>query len=357
MKKTRVGILCGGKSAEHEVSLASAQTVIQGLDKEKYEVIVIGIDQQGHWFLHDSEHLLQQTKLIHSGKQIGYALDNSRELVAFSEDTPKIPLDVIFPVLHGPYGEDGSIQGFLKLAGVPVVGSGVLGSAIGMDKDVMKRLLHEAGIPVAKFLVFHDYERKTIKFASLVKQLGLPIFIKPANLGSSIGINKVHNKKAFYQAVEEAFSYDRKIIIEKAIIGREIECSVVGNDKLKTSLPGEIIPHDEFYSYKAKYEDPNGATLCVPAHLTHQKTKEIQNLAMQTTKVLCAEGMARVDFFLTKEGKLYVDEINTIPGFTAISMYPKLWEVSGIPTTELLDNLITLAQERFTKEQQLKTTK
>lgn len=359
MKKIRVGILCGGKSAEHEVSLLSAKNVTNTLDKEKYDIIVIGIDQKGNWFLHDSQKLSssQPKPLQHSGRHLSYALDNSKELVAFSATDAQVPLDVIFPVLHGPYGEDGTVQGFLKLAGVPFVGASVLGSAIGMDKDVMKRLLKEAGIRVAKFLVYRDFEKNNIQFEEVKKQLGLPFFVKPANLGSSVGITKVKDKESFKNALNDAFLYDTKVLIEEAVSGREIECSVLGNDKKIASLPGEIIPHADFYSYDAKYLDPEGAEFVIPAKLNEKITEEIQQTAIHTANVLCVDGMARVDFFLTRENRLYVNEINTIPGFTAISMYPKMWEASGISYSELADRLIQLALERFAKEQKLKTVK
>lgn len=361
-KKIRVAILCGGKSAEHEVSLLSAKNVIHALDKDKYEVIVIGIDKRGRWSLHDAKHILAHenapTAMIHhSGKQLSYALDDSRSLVNFSEKDTQLPIDVVFPVLHGPYGEDGTIQGLLKIVSVPFVGPGVLGSAIGMDKDVMKRLLKGAGIPVANFLVFKAHERSVISFETIQKQLGLPFFVKPANLGSSVGISKVHNEKEFEQAIDEAFLYDTKVLLEEAIIGREIECGILGNDPYDASLPGEIVPHDEFYSYEAKYLDPNGAELRVPANLDEKSREEVQRLAKEVAKVLCVEGMARVDFFLEKDGKVVVNEINTIPGFTAISMYPKMWEANGVSYSQLLDRLIELAIERYKKEKQLKTSR
>lgn len=242
----------------------------------------------------------------------------------------------------------------MKLAGVPFVGASVLGSAIGMDKDVMKRLLRDADIPIANFLAFKQEDK--IDFKEISKKLGLPFFVKPANLGSSVGINKVKNKKDFAKAVKEAFQYDTKIIIEEYILGRELECSVLGNQNPMASAVGEVIPHHEFYSYEAKYIDENGAALEVPAKISSQISKNVQELAVKTFKVLACEGLGRVDFFLRKNGKLIVNEINTIPGFTKISMYPRLWEASGISYTELINHLIELAIERFKREQKIKTS-
>lgn len=309
MKKLRVVVLCGGRSAEHEVSVASAKNVIAAMDPRKYVVRRIFIDKHGRWH----------------GSLNG--------------------VDVVFPVLHGPHGEDGTVQGLLKLKGIPFVGSGVLGSAVGMDKDVMKRLLRDAGIPTAKFLVFGTADRRTIRFDEVRRQLDMPVFVKPANLGSSVGIHKTKNAAGLRHSVADAFKYDDKILIEEFIKGREIECSVLGNDHPIASLPGEVVPRHEFYSYDAKYVDDKGADLIIPARLPAQTIRQIQKLAVKTFKVLCAAGMARVDFFLTPNGKIVLNEINTIPGFTNISMYPKLWNASRLPTPKLIDRLIALARE------------
>jgi D-alanine-D-alanine ligase len=266
-------------------------------------------------------------------------------------------IDVVFPVLHGPFGEDGTVQGLFKLANIPFVGAGVLGSAIGMDKDVMKRLLRDAKIPIAKFLVFERPDQNTISFTKVRKALGLPVFVKPANLGSSVGISKVNKKNQFADAVRLAFRYDNKIIIEEGIDGREIECSVLGNEKPVASLPGEIVVQHDFYSYHAKYLDDQGARLEIPARLPKNIVKKIQQTAVQAYRVLCCEGMARVDFFLRPNGQVLVNEINTIPGFTKISMYPKMWDASGLSYSRLIDRLITLALERARKEKQLSTSK
>jgi len=324
-RKIKIGVLFGGKSAEHEVSVVSAQNVIAALDRNKYIPASIKIGKNGKEYLK----LPQKLKSV----------------------------DVVFPVLHGPFGEDGTVQGLLKLANVPFVGAGVLGSAIGMDKDAQKRLLRDAGIPIAKFLVVRNTEQKKIKFTTVKKSLGIPFFIKPANLGSSVGVHKVKNQKEFMYALLDAFRYDTKVLIEEYVKGREIECSVLGNENPIASVPGEIIPQHEFYSYEAKYLDAQGATLIIPAKLPKAATKKVRELAVRAFKALCCEGMARVDFFVTKNEKVLVNEINTIPGFTSISMYPKLWEASGISYSRLIDRLIQLALDRHQKEQKLKTSR
>jgi D-alanine-D-alanine ligase len=263
---------------------------------------------------------------------------------------------VVFPILHGPFGEDGTIQGFLKLADIPFVGPGVLGSAVGMDKDAMKRLLRDAGVPIGKFLTVKSHERVPA-FAEVEAALGKPVFIKPANMGSSVGISKVHDEGEYAAAIQDAFQFDTKIIIEEFIPGREIECAVLGNEEPAASSPGEVIPSHEFYSYDAKYLDENGAMLKIPAQLDGQTTKKIQQLAIQTFQTLCCEGLSRVDFFLKESGEIMVNEINTMPGFTRISMYPKMWETAGITYTELITRLIELAISRYEKERRLRTSK
>jgi D-alanine-D-alanine ligase len=362
LKKIRVGIIFGGKSAEHEVSLQSAKNVLAALDKEKYEAVLIGIDKSGKWYLNeDSKALLNENnpKLIQlnpSDQELALVPgSDSGQLINVSDQSSLGQIDVIFPVLHGTYGEDGTVQGLLKLANIPFVGAGVLGSAVGMDKDVMKRLLKSDDIPIADFVTFGYGNREAIDYDEVTGKLGLPVFIKPANMGSSVGISKVRNREEFEAAVDNAFQYDTKIIIEENIKGREIECSVLGNAKPVASLPGEVLPQADFYSYEAKYIDEKGAVLEIPARLTELEIKRIQECAVLTYKSLCCEGMARVDLFLKDDGGIVVNEINTIPGFTRISMYPKLWEVSGLPYSKLIDRLIELAVERFEREQALKT--
>lgn len=313
--KLKIGVLFGGKTPEHEVSIESAKYVIKSLNREKYIVTSIKIPKNGNF--------------------------NFNNLKKY---------DVIFPVLHGLFGEDGTIQGMLKLIGLPFVGASVLGSAVGMDKDVMKRLLRDAGIPIGKFLVCK--KDNLIKFNEAVKELGLPIFIKPANTGSSIGISKVKNKNEFDRAVKLAFQYDTKIIMEEMIVGREIECGVIGNDFPMVSLVGEILPKDEFYTYESKYTD-GGAIYKIPVKLNKTELKRVQSVALKAYKILNCEGMGRVDMFLKKNGQVLVNEINTIPGPV---MFRKIWEASGISFTALLDRLIDLAIERYEEEQKLKTT-
>lgn len=366
-RKIRVGVLFGGRSAEHEVSLQSARSVIDALDHDRYEVVLIAIDKSGQWVLNEATRFLLEAdnpKLIKLNQGVAnprVALmpgEKSEQLISVSAGSRQPgPIDVIFPVLHGTYGEDGTVQGLLKLADLPFVGAGVLGSAVGMDKDVMKRLLRDAGLPVAKFLVCHRKEKDRISFEYVVKELGLPLFVKPANLGSSVGVVKVKSEADFNTALDEAFEYDNKILFEEFVPGREIECSVLGNDDPIASVPGEIIPQHEFYSYEAKYIDENGAILKVPAELSPDLIADVQHLAVETFKTCCCEGMARVDFFLKDNGQFIINEINTIPGFTKISMYPKLFEASGIPYKELVDRLIGLAIERFERDSRLKTSR
>lgn len=359
--RVRVGILCGGRSAEHEVSLQSAKSIVEAIDKEKYEVILIDIDKKGQWHRNEASNFLlhaDDPKLI----KLNAADDTmavvpgkkAEQLVSLSGFRPVGPVDVVFPVLHGPFGEDGTVQGLLKLLDVPFVGAGVLGSAAAMDKDITKRLLRDARVPIAKSLVFDRSSAGRIDFNDVKSHLGLPFFTKPANLGSSVAINKVKDREQFEHAIEEAFEYDNKVLAEEYIKGREIECSVLGNESPIASVPGEIILRHKFYSYEAKYIDEKGAFLEIPAKLAEHTVNEVQDLAIKTFKALCCEGMARVDFFIKDNKEVIVNEINTIPGFTKISMYPKLWEASGISYTELIDRLIQLALERFEKEKKLK---
>ena len=366
-KKIKVGVLFGGRSAEHEISLLSAKSIIEAMDREKYEVVLLGINKSGEWFLHeDLNRCLKNAdnaKLIalHETKE-NVALvtkANGNSLVALSSSTASStfnqPLDVIFPVLHGTFGEDGTVQGLLKLANIPFVGPSVLSSAVCMDKDVMKRLLRDAGIPIADFITISSVMRNTINFQEIEEKLGLPLFIKPANAGSSVGISKVKNEAEFYEKIDLAFKYDKKVLIESYVPGREIECAVLGNDDPIASLPGEVIPQHDFYSYEAKYLDPNGALFEIPAKLTAAEIQRIQKIAIRTYACLSCEGMARVDLFLQKNGNIILNEVNTIPGFTKISMYPKMWEASGLSYTLLIDKLIELAIERHKQEQNIKT--
>jgi D-alanine-D-alanine ligase len=358
MKKIKVGIIFGGKSAEHEISLRSAKNVIEALDRSKYESVLIGINKDGQWFLVDNKKFLS-SQIFKFNKKIDKAValvpqSNGRLIDLKTGRLVKV-VDVVFPILHGPFGEDGTLQGLLKLANIPFVGASVLGSAVGMDKDVMKRLLREAGLPIGKFLTITENDIPT--YEKVIKNLGQPFFIKPANMGSSVGVSKVKDKKDYQKAIQEAFNYDLKIILEENIVGREIECAILGNDDPRASIPGEVIPSHDFYSYEAKYLDKNGARLEIPAKLSGQLIKKVQALAIKTFQILNCEGFGRVDSFLRENGDILVNEINTIPGFTSISMYPKLWEASGISYPDLIDKLIQLAFERFEKEKKLKTTR
>lgn len=325
---------------------------MNALDATRYDVVIIGIDDTGRWTLLQAGalsevRLAQQGRVLASGMPVAFLPGGMGRIVDTESGDEIARADVVFPILHGPFGEDGTVQGLLKLAGVPFVGAGVLGSAVGMDKDVMKRLLRQAGIPTPKHLAFRSGER--ISFVKAKKELGLPLFVKPANLGSSVGISKARTKKEFDTAVTEAFRFDTKIVVEEFVKGREIECAVSGNDEPIASGVGEIIPHHEFYSYEAKYLDEDGAALEVPAKIPARVRQKAQQLALKTFKTLGCEGLGRVDFFLTKGGKLLVNEINTMPGFTKISMYPRLWAEAGVPYPELIDRLIALALERHTR--------
>lgn len=351
MGKIRVGVVFGGKSCEHEVSIASAKNVVEALDRKKYEPVLIHIDKNGAWHLREAlEDFSKQESVALIPKNEGSDLIH---LSSPSSSSP--PVEVIFPVLHGSYGEDGTIQGLFKMADIPFVGAGVLGSAVGMDKDVTKRLLRDAGIPIGNFFVLQKHQKEKCSYQECVALVGSPFFIKPANAGSSVGVAKIHSEAQFIRALDEAFSYDKKVMIEEFIKGREIECSVLGNEHPIASIPGEIIPQHEFYSYEAKYLDENGALLEIPAKLEADVVEKVQKMSVEVFQALCCEGMARVDFFLTEDGKLFVNEINTIPGFTQISMYPKLWNASGISYAELLDRLIELALQRFQAEKKLQT--
>jgi D-alanine-D-alanine ligase len=360
-QKIRVGIIFGGRSAEHEISLLSAKNIVEAIDPKKYAVTLIGIDQSGRWNLkHSADFLLHtddptQIVLGTSAAQIGLVPgDTNQALMAVTKQEHTPVLDVVFPILHGPFGEDGTIQGMLKLTGIPFVGAGVLGSAVGMDKDVMKRLLREAGLPVGEFRTLHAEEE--INEDELIRELGLPLFVKPANLGSSVGISKVIKKEELAAAIKHAFEFDRKVVLEAHIPGREIECGVLGNNTPRASTLGEIKSRHVFYSYEAKYLDPEGAELIVPAKLPGALTKKIQKLAVRAFQVLECAGMARVDFFVSAKGEVFISEINTIPGFTKISMYPRLWQASGIAYSALVDRLIELALERSQAERSLKTS-
>jgi D-alanine-D-alanine ligase len=359
MQKKHIAVLCGGQSAEHEVSIESAKNVIQALDKKRYDVSVIFITRSGAWFLLNSHDTILNNKTMQplpepvSGKRIAFQFGSDTPIVA---DTP-LHIDVVFPILHGTRGEDGTLQGLLEIANIPYVGPGVLGSAVCMDKDASKRLLQQAGIPIAKWITVCRETSATLDFEQIVAELGLPLFVKPANAGSSIGISKVKHREDFDKAIQLAQQHDHKIILEEYIAGREIECSILGNQSgsgsiknINASLPGEIIPHAEFYSYEAKYLDEKGATVKTPAELSSDMIEKIQTTAKKAFNILCCDGMARVDFFLTKDGQIFLNEANTLPGFTQISQYPNMWRASGLAYADLLHRLIELAIARFERD-------
>ncbi len=359
--KIKVGILFGGRSAEHEVSLQSAKNVAEAIDRDKYDVALIGIDKSGRWLLPDqSQYLLNASdpKLISLNRQgqedVALVPQSGGSLSDLNSGGTHSSIGVVFPILHGPFGEDGTVQGLLKLADVPFVGAGVLGSSVGMDKDVMKRLLRDAGLPIGKFIVLRRTD--LADFAAISDEIGLPCFVKPANLGSSVGVHKVTDQASFDAACADAFTYDSKVLVEEFIDGRELECAVLGNLAPKASVVGEIVPTHEFYSYDAKYIDEQGAALEIPANIPESVSEHIRELSVRTFQVLECEGLGRVDCFLTPDGEVIVNEINTIPGFTKISMYPRLWEASGISYSDLINRLIELAIERFEREQKLKTS-
>lgn len=357
MNKIRVGILFGGKSAEHEVSVRSARNVYDALDKDKFEPVLIGIAPNGKWVLADAEKLLAGSanatdRLVDGAEGAETALVPESAGVLTNDNSS--PVDVVFPILHGTYGEDGTIQGLLKLADVPFVGPSVLGSAIGMDKDVTKRLLMQADIDVAPYVTVRRGEVYDVN--EIVDLLDLPLFVKPANLGSSVGISRVAKADGLQSAIDQAFLYDNKILIESAIIGREIECAVLGNEDPRASAIGEVIPARDFYSYEAKYLDETGAAIVIPADMEEHIVERVQATAVEVFKTLECEGMTRVDVFVTEDEKIIVNEVNTIPGFTSISMYPKMWEESGLKYADLITELIDLAIARYERDRKLKTT-
>jgi D-alanine-D-alanine ligase len=385
MSKLRVGVLFGGRSGEHEVSLLSAASVLNAIDKSKYDVVPIGITKEGRWLTAGAAERLLQGKPPEEARHLragdpeatpGAAVLAKGEAVVVPPEPVHrqggglvpfeghaltrratdraINVDVIFPVLHGTFGEDGTIQGLLELADIPYVGAGVLGSAAGMDKDVMKSLFRAAGLPIVKHVTFlrSAWESEPKKIQKLVEsKLKYPVFVKPANLGSSVGITKAHNRSELGSCIQEAAKFDRKIIVEQGVGGkkekaREIECSVLGNDKPEASVPGEIVPSKEFYDYDAKYLD-EGSQLVIPAKLSKAETKKVRELAIAAFQAVDCSGLARVDFLMDpKSRKLYVNEINTMPGFTAISMYPKLWGATGLSYPDLIDRLVQLGIER-----------
>lgn len=357
--KTKLGLVYGGKSAEHQVSLQTALAVIKALDLEKFEVYPIYITTAGQWI---------------KGPQLVQPVENVQAL-EFSQGNELSPLslapslfqaekhgsdrlDVIFPLLHGPNGEDGTVQGMLELLNLPYVGNGVLASAAGMDKVVMKNIFAQAGLAQVNYVAFIRTEWEQAKeeaYSKVETELGYPCFVKPANLGSSVGISKCANRGELEAAFEEAFQFDRKVIIEEGVVAREIEVGVLGNDEPKCSVAGEIVPKKDFYDYTAKYEDGNTA-LIIPAEVSESEYQQIKDMAITAFKALDCSGLVRADFFLTKDGKALINEVNTMPGFTPVSMFPLLWKHMGIDYPQLIERLVELAQERHEEKQKIKYT-
>jgi D-alanine-D-alanine ligase len=359
VKKT-VAIVFGGQSSEHEVSLQSARNVINAIDRGRYEVILIGVDKAGRWLHFDeADYLLNASdpakiKLSSSGTCLSLLPGSGGgQFMAVETGTALPRIDVVFPLIHGCFGEDGSMQGLLRLMSLPFVGPDMLSSAVCMDKDVTKRLLRDAGIEVAPFVVLN--RGQSTDFKALAAQLGLPMFVKPASQGSSVGVSKVTDEAGFTRALALAFDYDHKVLIEQGMVGREVECAVLGNRDPQASLCGEVIANDEFYAYDTKYLNGDQARIAIPAELPSDVSDQVREVALRAYRVLECAGMARVDFFVTEEQAIIINEVNTIPGFTSISMYPKLWQASGLSYAALIDRLIELALERAEEARLLKT--
>ena len=358
-KRLRVGVLFGGRSGEHEVSLASAASVMRALDPEKYEAVPIGISKEGRWLVGRSAQQLL-ADVLKSGDRVVLPSDpTAAALVPLVPvaGRPSIMVDVIFPVLHGTFGEDGTVQGLMELAGLPYVGAGVLASAVGMDKDVQKRLFEQAGLPIVPFMTVRRSEwehKRAALLKAIKKKFRFPFFVKPATLGSSVGMTRVKTTAELSGAMDLAAEFALKIVVERGIAGREIEVAVLGNDELRASIPGEIVPHREYYDYTAKYLE-GGTDLLIPAPLTKKQARTFQEYAIRAFQAIDGCGMARCDFFLERRsGKIFVNELNTIPGFTSISMYPKMWEASGLPYVKLIDRLIELAIEMHREKSRTK---
>ncbi len=352
MKKLNVAILYGGRSVEHEISIRSAKNVVFHIDKEIYNLILLGIDKNGSWYLVDS-----MENPISSGSHISINLNASKPYLIAENTVNTISIDIAFPVLHGTDGEDGSIQGLFKAMDLPVVGSGVLGSAVSMDKIISKKILRECGIPVAEYLEFDRSEKAHIVFEDITNKVGLPFMIKSSALGSSVGVSLVKSADDFKDALDESFRYDEKVIIEQFIVGRELECAVIGNEKPIASFPGEIVmvKDYDFYTYEAKYLDEDAIRIDLPAKIDKEVTEKIRKFSIQAYRALRCEDFARVDLFLTEEGNVIVNEINTIPGFTSASMFPMMWQHMGIEYKALISKLINLSLERYNASKRIET--
>ena len=358
--KLKLGLIFGGRSGEHEVSLQSAYSIANTVDRAKYELFLIAVDKEGNWYLADERDYLNNTDdpsninlNVNKEQQVALVpVNNSNRLIRLDDGRELATLDVVFPIIHGTYGEDGALQGYMALLNLPCVGADVLGSAVGMDKLVAKELLLRAGIHVAKYILVEQNSSIDTVVNRSEKELGFPVFVKPACSGSSVGVYKAGNSKELKDAVQKALRFDRRILIEEVVNGREIECAVLGNEGLTASVPGEIIPRHAFYSYEAKYIDAEGAQLDMPAKIPENITRKVREIAKKAYKALSCSGMARADMFLKPDGTIVMNEINTLPGFTKISMYPKLMELSGVPYKELIDRLVGLAIERHRQQEQ-----
>lgn len=363
MARLHLVVLLGGKSPEHNISLISGNSVIQALDKNKYDITVVGIDKLGNWWLQERDFYIEnadnpaQIALLPSKTPVELDVEGDKtRLINRTNLEIIVEIDAIFPVLHGANGEDGVLQGYFRMNNVAFVGVDVMASAVGMDKDMSKRLWRDAGIPIADYVIADLTNQKTLQYTKVVEKLGLPLFVKPANAGSSVGVSKVEDESSFYKALEEAFRYDRKVLIEEAIVGIEVECAILGNEYPEASVVGAIMPTDVFYSYEAKYISSTGARLMIPADIPETVSNHIRSTAISAFKAIGAEGLSRVDFFLRPDFSIVLNEINTMPGFTSISMYPKLWAATGLSYSDLLDRLIALALSRHQQLQSLAVT-
>ncbi len=346
MSKLQLAIVFGGKSTEHEISLLSTRSILREIDKDKYDISLVRIAINGNWFLVDTVDAIESIPITLIPSKYGTSI--------LAIETGQIikTIDVAFPILHGVFGEDGTIQGYFRMMNVAFVGCDVMASSACMDKDLTKRILRDAGIGIAPYMVATPEYKPD--FAKVEKALGLPLFIKPANLGSSVGVFKVENESEYNEKLKEALTYDYKVLIEKAIVGKEIECAVLGNEKPKASLPGQVIMNSEFYDFESKYVNKDASSTQVPAQLPDDQLEVIRSMSIKAYQAMGCEGLSRVDFFVTNDGEILINEINTIPGFTNISMYPKMWEATGISYPELIDILIELGLERYKRDNQLK---
>lgn len=359
--KKKIGIVFGGKSTEHEVSLNSASNIHDAIDKKQFDVVLLGVDRTGKWCFNQEYSLnkmdLSSIDYFEKSKTVRLeSRDGKVFLVDKNNNVFMDCFDVAFPIIHGSFGEDGTMQGILKSLDIPFVGADILGSAICMDKDITKRLLRDSNIPIADFITVYKEDKQTVVFQEVIEKLGVPVFIKPCNTGSSVGVSKATDKASFLIAMDEAFEYDRKILIEKAIIGKELECAILGNENPEASVLGEIMPTQDFYTYDAKYLDANGAKMAIPAQIRTEVSDRLQQIAIKAYKITCCEGMARVDFFLKDDNSFVVNEINNLPGFADTSMYPKLWIASGVSYADLITKLIGLAIDKYKKNKELQIT-